>query len=126
VGSGSMGVNLGHLAVVASGGIGGGGVQDEADRLGLGVPVGQGNNPRSVGLWPGLLGEGEAVPGPLVEPGQHHIGSVDLVAGGAEVLPDRADHPGWATVMDNVFGEADNPGNGDGQRPNPGISGCSQ
>lgn len=31
-----------------------------------------------------------AVPDPVVEPGKNHIGPVDLVAGGGEVLPDRA------------------------------------
>ena len=36
-------------------------------------------------------GLGEAVPGPLVELGQHQVGPVDLVAGGAEVLADRAE-----------------------------------
>jgi hypothetical protein len=73
------------------GGVGGGGVQDEADRLALGVPAGQGDDPGAVGLWPGLLRLGEAVPGPLVEFGQHQVGPVDLVAGGAEVLGDRAE-----------------------------------
>jgi len=43
---------------------------------------------RSVGLWPGLFGEGEALPGPLVEFCQHQVGSVELVAGVAEVLAD--------------------------------------
>jgi hypothetical protein len=70
-------------------GIGGGGIQDEADRLAVGVPAGQGDDPGPVGLRPGLLGEGEALPGPLVEPGQHHIGPVELVARAAEVLADR-------------------------------------
>jgi hypothetical protein len=31
-----------------------------------------------------------AVPDPVVEPGQDDVGPVDLVAGGGEVLPDRA------------------------------------
>jgi hypothetical protein len=31
-----------------------------------------------------------AVPDPVVEPGEDHVGPVDLVAGGGEVLPDRA------------------------------------
>ena len=38
------------------GDVGGGGVQDEADRLGLGVAAGQGEDPGAVGLGPGLLG----------------------------------------------------------------------
>ena len=71
------------------GGIGGGGIQDEADRLALGVPAGQGDDRGSAGLWPGLLGWAGAVPGSLMELCQHHIGSVDLVAGAAEVLADR-------------------------------------
>jgi hypothetical protein len=68
---------------------GGGGIQDEADGLAFGLPAGQDDDPRSVGLRPGLLGEGEVLPGPLVEPGQHHVGLVDLVAGDAEVLAHR-------------------------------------
>ena len=73
------------------GDVGGGGVQDEADRLAVGVPAGQGNDPGAVGLGPGLLGVDPAVPGPVVELGEHHVGPVDLVAGGGEVLPDRAE-----------------------------------
>jgi predicted transposase YbfD/YdcC len=70
-------------------GIGGGGIQDEADRLALEVAVGQGDYLGPVGLRPGLFGEGEALPGPLVEFCQHQVGPVELVAGGAEVLADR-------------------------------------
>jgi hypothetical protein len=33
----------------------------------------------------------EALPGPVVEPGEHHVGSVHLLAGSAEVLADRAE-----------------------------------
>ena len=36
-------------------------------------------------------GSGEALPGPLVEFCQHQVGPVELVAGGAEVLADRAE-----------------------------------
>jgi hypothetical protein len=68
---------------------GGGGIQDEADGLAFGLPAGQDDDPGSAGLRPGLLGVGEALPGPLVEPGQDHVGPVDLVAGGAEVLVRR-------------------------------------
>ena len=31
------------------------------------------------------------MPGPGVSAGQHGVGTVDLIAGGAEVLPDRAE-----------------------------------
>ena len=37
------------------GDVGGGGVQDEADRLGFGVVAGQGEDPGAVGVGPGLL-----------------------------------------------------------------------
>jgi hypothetical protein len=73
------------------GDVGGGGVQDEADRLGLGVATGQGQDPGAVGLGPGLLRVDAAVPDPVVELGEFHIGTVDLVADGGEVLPDRAE-----------------------------------
>ena len=69
------------------GDVGGGGVQDEADRLGLGVAAGQGEDPGAVGLGPGLLRVDAAVPDPVVELGEDHVGAVDLVAGGGEVLP---------------------------------------
>ena len=72
------------------GGAGGGGVQDEADGTGVGVVAGQGDDRGSVGLGPGLPGGGCAFPCPLVEVGEHEVGAVDLVAGGTEVLPDRA------------------------------------
>ena len=72
------------------GGAGGGGVQDEADGAAVGVVAGQGDDRGSVGLGPGLPGGGCAFPCPLVEVGEHEVGAVDLVAGGAEVLPDRA------------------------------------
>ena len=71
------------------GGAGGGGVQDEADGLAFGVVAGQGDDRGSVGLGPGLPGGGCAFACPLVEVGEHEVGAVDLVAGGAEVLSDR-------------------------------------
>jgi len=51
---------------------------------------GQGDDLGSVGLGPGRCGSCGAFPYPLVEVGEHEVGAVDLVAGGAEVLPDRA------------------------------------
>jgi hypothetical protein len=47
---------------------GGGVVKDEADGLGLGVVAGQGKDPGTVGVGPGLLGVDAAVPDPV--PGQ--------------------------------------------------------
>ena len=47
------------------GGAGGGGVQDEADGVVLGVAAGQGDDPGAVGLGPGWSGVGKALPGPL-------------------------------------------------------------
>ena len=73
------------------GDVGGGGVQDEADRLGLGVAAGQGEDPGAVGVGPGLLGVDAALADPVVELGEFDVGAVDLVAGGGEVLPDRAE-----------------------------------
>ena len=70
------------------GGVGGGGVQDEADRLAFGLAVGQGDDPGPVGLGPGLRRLGAALPGSLVEVGEHQVSPVELVAGGAEVLAD--------------------------------------
>jgi hypothetical protein len=70
---------------------GGGDVQDEGHGPGLGVVAGQGGDPGAVGLGPGLPWVGMAVPGPGGQAGQHDVGAVDLVAGGAEVLPDRAE-----------------------------------
>ncbi len=72
------------------GGAGGGGVQDEADGLAFRVVAGQGDNRGAVGLGPGRRGGCDAFPYPLAEVGEHEVGAVDLVAGGAEVLPDRA------------------------------------
>ena len=75
----------------STGDAGRGVVQDEADGLGLGVPPGQREYPGAVGLGPGLLRVDAAVPDPVVEPGELHVGAVDLVAGSGEVLPDRAE-----------------------------------
>ena len=69
----------------------GGGVQDQADGLGLGVAAGQGQDPGAVGVGPGLLRVDAAVPDPVVELGEFHVGAVDLVAGCGEVLADRAE-----------------------------------
>src|SRR5712691_7009079 len=68
-----------------------GGVQDEADGLAVRFVASQGDGLGSVGLGPGLPGEGAGFSGLLVEPGQHEVGAVHLVAGGAEVLADRAE-----------------------------------
>jgi hypothetical protein len=48
----------------------------------------------------GLVSEAGALPGPLVEPGQHDVGSVDLVGGVAEILADR---PEIGAPADAVF-----------------------
>ena len=82
------------------GDVGGGGVQDQADRLGLGVLAGQGKDPGAVGVGPGLLGVDAAVPDPVVELGEDDVGAVDLVAGGGEVLADRAE---FGAPVDAVF-----------------------
>ena len=58
------------------------------------------SDPGAVGLGPGLLRVDAAVPGPVVELGEHHVGAVDLVAGGAEVLADRAE---VGAAVDAVF-----------------------
>ncbi len=75
-------------------------IQDEADHLALGVPAGQGDDRGSVGLWPGLPGLAGAVPGPLVQLSQHHVGPVDLVTSAADVLADR---PAGGAPADAVF-----------------------
>ena len=68
----------------------GGGIEDEADGLALGVAAGHGDDRGAVSFRPGLRGRDLALPDPVVEAGEHEVGAVDLVAGGAEVLPDRA------------------------------------
>ena len=70
-------------------GVGGGGVEDEAD--GAGVAAGEGEDLGAVGFRPSLFRMGEALPGPVAESGQHDVGSVDLVSGDAEVRADRLD-----------------------------------
>ena len=45
----------------------------------------------AVGFWPGMLGLGQAVPDSFAEVGQHQVGAVDPVAGGAEVHADWAE-----------------------------------
>jgi len=71
-------------------GAGGGCVEDEGDGLGFGVAAGQGNGRGRLDLRPRPLGVCSAVPG-AVEAFEHGVGAVDLVAGGGEVLADRAD-----------------------------------
>jgi hypothetical protein len=85
--------NMAMLAVV---------VQDEADRAGLGVPAGQREDPRAVGVGPGLLGVDAALADPVVEACEDHVGTVDLVADGGEVLADRAE---VGAPVDGVFQE---------------------
>ena len=46
-----------------------------------------GEDPGAVYVGPGLLRVDAAVPDPVVELGEFHVGSVDLVADGGEVLP---------------------------------------
>jgi len=67
------------------------GVQDEADGLASGISAGQGEYTGAVAVGPDRLGTGAALPGPLMELGEHHVGAVDLIAGGGEVLADRAE-----------------------------------
>jgi hypothetical protein len=68
-----------------------GGVQDQGDCLALGIAAGHGDCVRSVDFWPGLPWLAESLPGAFAEPCQHHISPVDLIAGPAEVLIDRAE-----------------------------------
>ena len=63
--------------------------RSEGDRAGLGVMAGQGGDPGTLGLGPRCLGCPAAVPG--AGAGEQLVGAVDLVAGGTEVLPDRAE-----------------------------------
>jgi len=69
------------------GDVGGGGIEDEGDRLAVAVPAGQGEYAGAVGLWPGLLGDDAAVSGPLVELREYYVGTVDLVARGGKFSP---------------------------------------
>ena len=70
---------------------GGVGVEEEGDGLAVGVAACQGHDSGVVGLGPGLLGGVVAVSSSVVDAGEHEVGAVNLVAGGAEVLADRAD-----------------------------------
>jgi hypothetical protein len=82
VGVGSDGVD---------GGVRGGGVQDEGDGLAAGVVAGQGGDPGSACARFGLPGAAAgAIPGPVAGIGEHEVGAVHLVAGGAEAGADRA------------------------------------
>jgi hypothetical protein len=44
----------------------------------------------TIGLGPARVRGAQALPGPIAQPGEHHVGAVDLVVDGAEVLADRA------------------------------------
>ena len=100
-GQGSLGVasdfaDVGFAFVGVGGdgkdrGAGGGGIENKGDGLAFGVAAGQGDGPGLVDLRPRPLGVGSAVPGAVVEAFEHGVGAVDLVAGGGEVLADRAD-----------------------------------
>src|SRR6185437_8511675 len=70
---------------------GGGGVQDESYGLGFGVATGQGDGPGLFDFRSRPFGVGSAVSGAVVEAFEHGVGAVELVAGGGEVLADRAD-----------------------------------
>jgi len=70
---------------------GGGGIEDERYPLAVRISVGQGGDFGSLDVWPCLAEEGLAVPGPVTEPGEHGVDAVDLVAGGGEILADRAE-----------------------------------
>ena len=56
-----------------------------------GLRLARATGPGSSISGPGPLGVGSAVPGAVVEAFEHGVGAVDLVAGGGEVLADRAD-----------------------------------
>jgi hypothetical protein len=86
------------------GDVGSGGVQDEADQLGVRILAGQGEDTGAVGVGPGLLGVDAAAPDAVAELSEDHVGLVDLVAGGGEVLPDRAE------VSASVVGVFQQPG----------------
>jgi hypothetical protein len=82
---------MAHINDTPAGAADNGGVEDDADCLGLGVLAGQGEDPRAFFVGPCLLGVDAALAHPVVELGQDHVGPVDLVADGGEVLPDRAE-----------------------------------
>src|SRR5579859_157521 len=69
----------------------GGGVQHEGDGLAVRVMAGQGGDSWSADLLLDLLGTAAGtMPGPVAGVGEHEVGAVHLVAGGAEAGPDRA------------------------------------
>jgi hypothetical protein len=68
-----------------------GGVEDEGNGLGFGITAGQGEDAGAVGVGPSLAGVGAALPDLVAVVGEDDVGSVDLVAGGGEVLADRAE-----------------------------------
>ena len=70
--------------------VGRGRVEDEADRPAFRVEVRQSDGPGTIGLRPGRLGLGPAMSAPVIKAGEHDIGTIDLIAGRAEVLADRA------------------------------------
>src|SRR5689334_15665297 len=69
----------------------GGGVHDESDGLAVGVVVGQNSHPGPACV---LLGLPRAATGTAPDPvsgiSEHKVGAVELVAGGAEAVSDRA------------------------------------
>ena len=71
--------------------VGRSGVEDEGDGLGFGVAAGQGDRAGLVDLRSCALGDGLAVSSAVVEAFEQGVGAVELVAGGGEVLADRAD-----------------------------------
>ena len=84
------------------GDVGGGGVQDQTDGLGVGVAAGQGQDPGAVDVGPGLFGVDVALPDPVVEVDEFDVGSVDLVADGGEVVADGAE---FGAAVVGVFQE---------------------
>jgi len=66
----------------------GDGVQDERRDLTVRVMAGQNGDERVAGIELGLPG---AMPVLVAEVGEHEVGAVHLVAGGAEVMRDRAE-----------------------------------
>ena len=79
------------------GGVGGGGVQDEADRLAVGVAVGQGDDLGSVGLRPGLLraGRGPAWPAGGGRPASGRPGRSGRRRRRSSRRPGRGRRRGW-------------------------------
>jgi hypothetical protein len=71
-------------------GVGRGGVEDEGDGLGFGVVAGQSYRCGAVDFRRPLE-VGAAAAGAVVEAFEQGVGAVELIAGGGEVLADRAD-----------------------------------